>query len=88
MIFCKFLPHKEHFSWKVPSKFIYNLYLKHQKYPFCAPIFHPLSETESYVEIPKVAMVNEGNLCVSINKSFTESIKCKEPVSLVCTLSL
>ena len=42
----------------------------------------------SYVEIPKVAMVNEGNLCVSINKSFTESIKCKEPVSLVCTLSL
>ena len=28
---------------------IYTFYLKHQKYPFCAPIFHPLSETESYI---------------------------------------
>ena len=47
-IFCKFLPHKGNFTWKVPSKVIYTFYLKHQKYPFCAPIFHPLSETESY----------------------------------------
>ena len=30
------------------SKVIYTFYLKHRKYPFCAPIFHPLSETESY----------------------------------------
>ena len=49
MVFCKFLPHKENFCWKVPSKVIYTYYLKHQKYPFCAPIFHPLSETESYI---------------------------------------
>ena len=48
MIFCKFLPHKGNLCWKVASKVIYTFYLKHQKYPFCAPIFHPLSETESY----------------------------------------
>ena len=48
-IFCKFLSHKGTFCWKVPSKNIYTFYLKHQKYPFCAPIFHPLSETESHV---------------------------------------
>ena len=48
MIFCKFLPHKGTFCWKVLSKNINTFYLKHQKYPFCAPIFHPLSETESY----------------------------------------
>ena len=47
--FCKFLPHKGNFCWKVPSKLIYSFYLKHQKYPFCAPIFNPLLETESYV---------------------------------------
>ena len=47
MIFCKFLPHKGTFCWKVPSQNIFTFYLKHQKYPFCAPIFHPLSETES-----------------------------------------
>ena len=47
MIFCKFLPHKGNFCWKVPSKVIYTFYRKLQKYPFCAPIFHPLSETES-----------------------------------------
>ena len=48
MIFCKFFPHKGPFCWKVPSKNIDTFYLKHQNYPFCAPIFHPLSETESY----------------------------------------
>ena len=48
MIFWWFIPHKGNFCWKVPSKVIYNFYLKHQKYPFCATIFHPLSETESY----------------------------------------
>ena len=48
MIICKFHPHKRNFGWKVPLKVIYTFYLKHQKYPFCAPIFHPLSETESY----------------------------------------
>ena len=47
MILCKFLPHKGHFCWKLPSKVIYTFYLKHQKYPFCAPIFHLLYETES-----------------------------------------
>ena len=47
MIFCKFLPHKGNFCWKVPSKVIYTFYLKHKKSPFCAPILHPLSETES-----------------------------------------
>ena len=47
MIFCKFLPHKETLCWKVPSQDIFIFYLKHQKYPYCAPIFHPLSETES-----------------------------------------
>ena len=31
----------------MPLKNIYTFYLKHQNYPFCAPIFHPLSETES-----------------------------------------
>ena len=31
----------------MPSQNIFTFYLKHQKYPFCAPIFHPLSETES-----------------------------------------
>ena len=49
MIFCKVLSHKGTFCWKVLSKNIYTFYLKHQKYPFCAPIFHPLPETESYV---------------------------------------
>ena len=48
MIFCKFLPHKDNFCWKVPSKVVYTFYMKHQKYPFWAPISHPLSETESY----------------------------------------
>ena len=28
-------------------KIIYTFYLKHHVYPFCAPIFHPISETES-----------------------------------------
>ena len=46
-IFCKFLPQKGNFFWKVPSKVIYTFYLKHQKYPFRALIFHPLPETES-----------------------------------------
>ena len=48
MIFCKFLPHKGNFSWKVPLNVIYTFHLKHNKYPFCAPIFHPSSETKSY----------------------------------------
>ena len=48
IIFCKFLPRKGHFSWKVLSKIIFTFYLKHQNYPFCAPKFHPVSETESY----------------------------------------
>ena len=42
----KLLPHKENFCWKLSSKIIYTFFLKHQKYPFCAPIFHPISETE------------------------------------------
>ena len=44
--FCKFFPRKGNICWKVPLKIIYTSYLKHQKYPFCAPIFHPISETE------------------------------------------
>ena len=48
MNFCKFLPHKGTFCWKVPSQNSFTFYLKHQKYPFCAPIFHPLSENELY----------------------------------------
>ena len=48
LIFCKFIPHKGNFCWKVSWKVIYTFYLKHQKYPFWTPIFHPLSETESY----------------------------------------
>ena len=48
MIVCKFCPHKGNLCWKVPSKVIYTFYLKLQKYPFCAPIFHPLSETVYY----------------------------------------
>ena len=44
---CKFLPHKQNFWWKVSSKMIYTFYWKHQKYSFCAPIFHTLSQTES-----------------------------------------
>ena len=48
MIFCKFLPHKILFCWKVHIKNMYTFYLKNQKYSFCALIFHPLSETESY----------------------------------------
>ena len=48
MIFCKFLPHKGNFCLKVHPKVIFTFYLKLQKYPLCAPIFHPLSETESY----------------------------------------
>ena len=47
--FCKFFPRKGNICWKVPLKIIYTFYLKHQKYAFCAPIIHPLSETESYV---------------------------------------
>ena len=47
MIFCKFLLHKGNLCWKVPSQISYTFYLKHKKYPFCAPNFHPLSETES-----------------------------------------
>ena len=49
MIFCKFIPHKGNFGWKVPLKVIFTFYLKHQKYIFCAPIFHPLSETDSLI---------------------------------------
>ena len=51
MILCKFLPHKPNFCWKVPSKMIYTFYLTHRKYPFCAPNFHPVSETESCIKI-------------------------------------
>ena len=36
---------------------IYTFYLKHQKYPICAPIFHPLSETESYYFYCKIHVV-------------------------------
>ena len=49
MIFCKFLPHKGHFCWKLHSQVIYTIYLNHKKYPICAPIFHLLYETESYM---------------------------------------
>ena len=37
MNFCKSLPHKGNFCWKVTSTVIYTSYLKHQIYPFCAP---------------------------------------------------
>ena len=46
-IFGKFLPHNGNFFWKVFSKIIYTFYLKYQKYHFCAPIFNPISDTES-----------------------------------------
>ena len=57
MIFLKFLPHKGPFCWKVTLKNIYTFYLKHQKYPFCAPIFRPLSETESCGNIFSLPLV-------------------------------
>ena len=53
MTFCKFLPQKGNFCWNMPSKISYTFYMKHQKYPFCAPIFHPLSETESHTKMPE-----------------------------------
>ena len=31
------------FGLKVSFKNIFTFYLKHQKYPFCAPNFHPIS---------------------------------------------
>ena len=40
------------FCWQKKAlifKIMFTFYLKPQKYPFCAPIFHPLSETEWYV---------------------------------------
>ena len=46
-LFCMFLPYKGNFCSKVPSKVINTFFLKVQKYVFCAPIFHPLSEIES-----------------------------------------
>ena len=46
--FCKFLPPKGIFVGKCLLNMFFTFYLKHQKYPFCAPIFHPISENESY----------------------------------------
>ena len=49
MVFCRFFPHKQS-----ASKNNYTFSLKHPKYPFCAPIFHPISETESnIISFPK-----------------------------------
>ena len=31
----------------MPFKIVFTFYLKHGKFPFCAPIIRPLSETES-----------------------------------------
>ena len=31
----------------MPLQIVFSFYLKHIKYPFCAPIFHPISEKES-----------------------------------------
>ena len=40
------------FRWyKITKNLLYTFYLKHLKYSFCAPIFHPLSETESYIGV-------------------------------------
>ena len=48
-IFWKILPHKGNFCLKVSSKIKDTFYLKNHKYPFCAPIFHPIPETEYYL---------------------------------------
>ena len=63
MIFCEFLPHKGNFCWKLTSKVIYTSYLKHQKYPFCAPIFHLISETESYTKSIEVFKTKKLMIC-------------------------
>ena len=38
-IFCKFLPYKGNFLWKVSSKMIYTFYLKHQNKGFINYVF-------------------------------------------------
>ena len=35
------------FFWKVSSNFCIPLIVKHPKYTFCEPIFHPIFESES-----------------------------------------
>ena len=45
-IFGKFLLDNRDFGWNLSSKNIYTFYLKHIKYPFCAPIFHLIYEPE------------------------------------------
>ena len=44
-----FIPHKGT-SFCKALQIIFIFYLKHLTYPFCAPIFRPTSETESYVK--------------------------------------
>ena len=46
MIFWKVSFSQKKFCKKVPLKISYTFYLKLLKYPFCAPISHPISETE------------------------------------------
>ena len=47
--FVSFFLTKEIFCWKVSLQIIYTFYLKHHKYPFCATMFHPISETGAHV---------------------------------------
>ena len=60
--FLKYLHNKENFCWKASSKNIYTFYLKCKKNPFCAPIFHPISETESYSSYRKQWRANHQEM--------------------------
>ena len=75
MIFCQFLPHKGNFCWKVPSKVIYTFYLKLQKYPFCAPIFHHLSELSRTLSPSAVRETNKKRLILTCQPGTFVSIK-------------
>ena len=55
-----FLPGKGHFSWNVLSNIGFTFYLKHQKYSFCAPNIHPISETESFCFVSRSGSLSKG----------------------------
>ena len=42
-----FFPQRQ-FMFAMVFQYYFHLLPKHLKYPFCAPIFHPISEAKSY----------------------------------------
>ena len=62
--YSKFHCHKRNFGLLRSFEIVFKFYIKHIIYPFCATIFHPLSETESYVSVKWVV-----EKCVELTRS-------------------